>query len=294
MHGIVGSDAVVNADLRQTDHKARRTPRIHSEKPIFDPRAVRLAELSRFLRHRYSGHVTDDQQGRAALYVLLNHLAFLPVDQDRRLRIAVRDWAPWMPADEVDSLLASIACKPRRFKAATLGKIIGLTYADRKALRITTIAATDMPDTKVLERERSKRRRAGKGAKAREASDARAKPWESLGISRRSFYRHKAAETVPATGGTNSTGPYTSLRGAVVSVPAVEAANAKPQPTGKRGAKRSKASMAKRLATSPQSRPSAGGVGSGQNGAKVRITGRQADQVALWQMGGFKTVGGLH
>jgi hypothetical protein len=90
-------------------------------------------------------------------------------------------------------------------KADPLGKLLRLSDADRTRLAIRTVGAYDL-DRKAREQrrllkkrkrdsERARAKRAAKGAVTREqylaGTLSRAKPWEALGISRRTYERHR-------------------------------------------------------------------------------------------------------
>ena len=89
--------------------------------------------------------------------------------------------------------------KPRRWRADTLGNHLGLREAERRHLRIVTIGSIEVTKAQRLKRRRERgrgrdeARRRSKGAKPRREYEAnsisRAKPWERLGISRKTWYR---------------------------------------------------------------------------------------------------------
>jgi hypothetical protein len=54
-----------------------------------------------------------------------------------------RTWAPWMPADELASLIADVTANPRRFKADTVAARLGITAEIRTRLDLRTIGAID-------------------------------------------------------------------------------------------------------------------------------------------------------
>ena len=85
-------------------------------------------------------------------------------------------------------------------KREELGAAIGLTYAQREANRIYTIAPVDKTKAELealqreAKREREQRRRQRNGAMSREAYLAAVKseqPWLALGISRATYFRRK-------------------------------------------------------------------------------------------------------
>jgi hypothetical protein len=157
--------------------------------------ALRIAELGRLFRARYGDELPDDNAGRADAAIMAHHLARRPGDQQRRIAAWAETWAPWMPADELDRLIADTIAKPRRWRADTLAERLNLIDAERRPLRITTIGAVDKTkaeraaDRKERRRQADQARRRAQGAKPRSESLARAKPWLALNISRATWYR---------------------------------------------------------------------------------------------------------
>ncbi|MGF9764597.1 hypothetical protein AAII07_56900 [Microvirga sp. 0TCS3.31] len=113
-------------------------------------------------------------------------------------------WTPALLADRgaswIEELAAQHLARPRRMKADALGRLLELCDEERTRLRITTIGAIDKnkrkrtAERKAKDRERKRQARAAKGATPRAQSAEAAKPWDVLGISRRSFYRLSSEE----------------------------------------------------------------------------------------------------
>lgn len=175
-------------------------------------RRLRLGDLRNIFRARYGPVLPDDDAGRADLELLLDCVSFVP-DPKYRMKNIIEVWAPWMDTPEAYELVEAVLRKPdyiRKIKADDLGKLINLTYAERKKLGIRTIAPADLTpeefEEKRKERRKEKesarqtRRRRKAGAKSRTASLAHVKPWEREGISRATWYRRRE------TG--RETGPY--------------------------------------------------------------------------------------
>lgn len=173
--------------------------------------ALRVAELGRLRRGRYPDGIPDTPDGRVLVRVIVHHLAAIPGDQRRRLTGWLEEHAPWLTIAEARELTTEAALKPRRWRADRLAWRLKLNSLDRAALRITTIGAIDL-DTKARAERRRQRdiarkaalRRAN-GAKPRAeyvAAVASLKPWIAAGLSRATWYRRRASETVrqgPAT-----------------------------------------------------------------------------------------------
>ena len=120
--------------------------------------------------------------------------------------------------------------RPRRYRADTVARALNVTYAERQRLGLTTIGAIDVSASgrALLRKRRSKKRKAdarrAKGAVPRAVYEAESaehtRPWEPLGISRRTFYRRKAAKNrVAKLRGTSAGTANSSLNAAAIPVP---------------------------------------------------------------------------
>lgn len=104
---------------------------------------LRLADLSRFLTDKYGETLPDDDAGRDDAFVFANMLARTKGrDQSIRRWLAVR--TPWMPEDDVDELVATAMRLQLKWTADKLAHRIGLDFATRTRLGITTIGSTDV------------------------------------------------------------------------------------------------------------------------------------------------------
>lgn len=119
----------------------------------------------------------------------------------------VGDWlfahAPAFAA-QTDPLWVRAACthaldKPPRYHPDRCAEALGVTKAERDALGLTMIGATDFKRSDRLKARRAKnaayhrQRRARAGAQSYAASRERQKPWKALGISRATYYRRRDA-----------------------------------------------------------------------------------------------------
>ena len=164
--------------------------------------SLRVAELNRLFFFRYGATLPEDDSGRDDIEVMAHHLAHLPGNAARRIRSWITDRAPWFSNPE--QTIAAVLARPQRWKADRLGKRLGLTMTDRKALGITTIGAIDT----TLEQRRAARRDRNRKAKATARRTAgavpraeyeansitRTEPWFALGISRRTWYRRRVTQ----------------------------------------------------------------------------------------------------
>jgi hypothetical protein len=103
-----------------------------------------------------------------------------------------------MPPYEAEALAKTIAARPSRYKAATLGWRLGLTDAERTTLQIKTIRAIDVSADEMAER----RRKVDRERKAKQRSLKRLakpetithrKPWLAKEMSRATWYRQRNA-----------------------------------------------------------------------------------------------------
>jgi hypothetical protein len=86
-------------------------------------------------------------------------------------------------------------------KAQTVGRMLGLTAKERTMWKITTIRACDQTTkqaaaaSKAKKRDRERARRKAAGATPRKLSLSQTKPWEDDGVSRRTWERHRDANS---------------------------------------------------------------------------------------------------
>jgi hypothetical protein len=162
--------------------------------------AIRCAELERLFIARYGRQLPDDDAGRADARLMAHHLAHRPGDARHRIAAWLGSAAPWMQEDERAELLATVIAKPLRWRADKLAACFGLTAAERERLHIRTIGAIDLDKAERAKRRAERKvaaereRRRAKGATPRLTVSARQQqPWLAAGISRRTWYRHRAA-----------------------------------------------------------------------------------------------------
>ncbi|MFT4115596.1 hypothetical protein [Bradyrhizobium sp.] len=162
---------------------------------------IMLRELERLWTHRYGGVVPNDDAGADDLWIAAQLIRARRGDVVAKVVAWARVWAPWCSAAEAAALAAHVLRRPYKFKADTLGEKVGLTYAERQALGITTIGSTDVgpAERERLRRERynAKRRekRRAAGVKPREMYEQNSieseAPWEAAGISRSTWQRRR-------------------------------------------------------------------------------------------------------
>jgi hypothetical protein len=164
---------------------------------------LRRKELQRLFLFRYGPRLPHDDAGTDDALIMAHTIAQLPGDARHHIEMFLEVSAPWMTREEVDLILATVLAKPLRFRADTLGARLGLREVERARLRIRTIGAIDLSKAERLARRRDRQRRnraqlrRTNGVRPRaiyEATSAtRRRPWEALGISRRTWERRRAA-----------------------------------------------------------------------------------------------------
>lgn len=161
---------------------------------------LRLWDFARLLEHRFGMPLPDTEDTRDALEPILHHMAAL-TQPARRIAHWLRIWAPWLTLEEQDQLIASGIATARAWKADQLAWRYRVTVEERDMLGLSTIGAIDRGKAartkrrKARDRERKANARAKAGMIARAEYEAgsleRAKPWESEGVSRRTWYRRR-------------------------------------------------------------------------------------------------------
>jgi hypothetical protein len=160
---------------------------------------IRLRELERLFSLRYGKFLPRNAVGRDALTITAHHIVHMGPNAEDHITAWARVWAPWMPAKRATELAARVIANPAKFKADTLGERLRLTREERDYLGITTIGAVGQSVQERKELRQYRRRlkarlhRQRRGAKTRseyeEGALTRTKPWNALGISRRTWYR---------------------------------------------------------------------------------------------------------
>jgi hypothetical protein len=174
---------------------------------------LRTAELDRLFTHLYRGAVLpDDDAGRSDVRIMLHTLGRRS-DPTQRIDLWLAQRAPWFIGEERDRLIDAVMDNPLRWRADTLGKMLGLTTADRAILKIRTIGpidstAAERKDARRLasiQRKRAKRRAAGKppvcAGQRRNSVNSQA-PWKAEGIDRSTWFRRRARDRNATTAAT--------------------------------------------------------------------------------------------
>lgn len=164
--------------------------------------ALRISDLSTLFRSRYGVVLPDDDAGRDDIRLAVDHLAALS-HPAKAITRWLETWAPWLTLAEHRQVIADGIANQRHWKADALAWRLRLTREERTMLGITTIGAIDMAKAARTKRRRD-RDRARKAAKRKAAgaiprsqyeagSVEKTRPWITEGISRRTWYRQRAA-----------------------------------------------------------------------------------------------------
>jgi hypothetical protein len=166
---------------------------------------VRLGHVRKLLHGRYGVELPDDDAGAEDLRILLHVKAqcYAPHRRERALLNEIGLTAPWLAEGKAHQIAAEIAARPMQLSADALGRMLNVDWMTRDRLRVWQIGAVDAPADyrkqrrRQRDRERKWRERRADGRVDREDYLAthnanRTKPWLTMGVSRRTYYRRKA------------------------------------------------------------------------------------------------------
>jgi hypothetical protein len=164
---------------------------------------LRLREIEKLIRRRHQGPVPDpgdtDSRDDCLAYIRAAALAL----SGQSMAAWCRMWAPWAAEADLLPIVSSAATRRRMMTADGCAGLLCVTMAERTALKLKTIGACDLPKAtrkklvKDRKRERDRkrqeerRRQAGRKDRASYVSESlsTSKPWQALGMSRRTWYR---------------------------------------------------------------------------------------------------------
>jgi hypothetical protein len=167
-------------------------------------RRLRYGALLRLFRHRWGHVLPDDDAGRDDLWLLVTNASLAVAEPQKKMRHVIEMWAPWMSSEEREAYGTHVWGLDRYERIQTgeeIGKRLGLTNADREALKLWPFKPIDRTDEELAElkrereRARRERKRRQRGMRTREAYLAdlasKSKPWIAEGISRTAYYRKR-------------------------------------------------------------------------------------------------------
>jgi len=125
------------------------------------------------------------------------------------MRHVIEMWAPWMPADEREAYVEHVwglDIYERTQTGLEIGKRLGLTNAEREALKLWPFLPIDKTAEEISEiararrnnRRREKRRASGVRSRAAYLAELgnKPKPWVAAGVSRATYYRKRKRDEV--------------------------------------------------------------------------------------------------
>jgi len=183
----------------------------HAGKRIVPLATIRCREVQRYIIDRYGPVLPDDDAARDDIMIMLHHIAHKQAADRQWL---MNDWldqrAPWLIGEERAAFIRKVFRHPIRYSADTLAEKLGLTFARRQRLAITTIGATDMSKKereelrKAKKAEHKRKARRAAGCMSRDEYEGgsinRLKPWLAEGISQRTWYRRQQKTHYAASG----------------------------------------------------------------------------------------------
>ena len=170
-------------------------------------RCFRHGDFIKLFRHRWGHALPDDDAGRADLWLLVCNASLARREPEKKMRHLIEVWAPWMTAEECSEYVKHVwglDFYRRLMTGREIGEQLGLTNATREALKIRQFKPTDMTDEELVEQRKAKQRERMRRARNRDGItpsrsthlakfESQSRPWEALGIHRRTWERRRAA-----------------------------------------------------------------------------------------------------
>ena len=180
---------------------------------------LRLREIERIICLRYQGILPDSNEAVVFLVQAAKLLRHNLAKKGRQptgqhildhLHIWAYRWAHFTPSERLENAVDAAMRRPGLEKAAHLGRILKLKDVERTFLKITQARACDVSEEQRRaikgkhKRERDKNRQAQlrrkAGLKLRAdylaACKTQTRPWEKLGVSRRTWERRRKTSNV--------------------------------------------------------------------------------------------------
>lgn len=139
--------------------------------------AIRLSELTRWLNDEHgTGYLPESDRSVHLVRIMAHHMGALP-ETPRRITSWLQERAPWITGAERERLISEVVSCPLKWSADKLAWHLGLDYAARQSLKITTIGATDCNRE---QRAAIRQKRRAENAKAKRAATRQAKAVTSI------------------------------------------------------------------------------------------------------------------
>ena len=164
---------------------------------------MRRREYQQFFYDHYEAELPNDDAGREDFWDYANCVA-VAIGESGDVAYAIRDQArrlcSWMDDAELETGIEAITKRPKWLSDKEAGRRLGLTDEYRSARQFRTMWAQDATETPAERRKRRNReymaRKRAERRAARPKSISHIKPWESEGISRRTWYRRRGTKSV--------------------------------------------------------------------------------------------------
>jgi len=157
---------------------------------------LRMYEIETLIEHRHGGPCDTDD---GVIYAT----AAAPLIVDvKAIELWSEHWVPAVPRDALREIaIDALYGRLRPLSADGIALVLKVNRAERDALNLRTIGATDFGKiARAAERRRKARERAAKAYAPRPPRDSqeKRKPWKAAGISRATWFRRQAHVEVPA------------------------------------------------------------------------------------------------
>lgn len=160
---------------------------------------LRLAEIERLARDRFKDAPPDASTARRLARAVADH-----ADAATAARWIAR-WCVTLHADEREDIVTSAASRATFWSADALALLLNVTNEERRRLKLRTVGAVDCDKRQrtLARKQRNRdRMRAARAAqpKVKVMSQEQAAPWRAAGLSRRTWFRRRAAAMNVSTG----------------------------------------------------------------------------------------------
>ena len=102
-------------------------------------RRLRYGALLKLFRHRWGNVLPDDDAGRDDLWLLVTNVSLAAAEPKKKMHHVIEMWAPWMSEEERSAYVKHVwglDIYERTLTALELGRRLGLTNAEREALKL--------------------------------------------------------------------------------------------------------------------------------------------------------------
>jgi hypothetical protein len=127
-----------------------------------------------------------------------------PNNPEEMLRYACGVFAPWLKPAELEALVAETHMRLKNWNGDDTATVLGVTLADHDRHGFKAIGACNddgrtVRNERRLEKEAARKRAKRAAAGAKRGRPSSGEPWKDAGVSRRTWFRHKAEGTETGT-----------------------------------------------------------------------------------------------